>query len=75
MSATDAWQGTTPFPRAANCCPCDKPSDGSVTQPGRRHMSHSTNAGAGRTPTSSFRIAGAGAERPVMRSHRATAGA
>ena len=75
VSAIDACWGTTPFPRAVSCWLCDKPSDGSVTQPGRRHMSHSTNAGAGRTPTSSFRIAGAGAERPVMRSHRATAGA
>lgn len=74
-SATAAWRGKKPLPRAVFCWFAVMPCSESVTQPAGRPMSHSTNSGAGRGPFSSFRIAGAGATRPVMCSHRAMAGA
>lgn len=63
--------GSTPLPSAAICWLAVRPWSGSVTQPGSRPMSHSTNLGAGRGPVGSVRSAGAGADRPVMFSHRA----
>lgn len=66
-----AWRGSTPLPSAVICWLAVRPWSGSVTQPDLRPMSHSTNLGAGRGPVGSVRSAGAGADRPVMFSHRA----